>query len=101
MDETNPDWAPTLHLGYLSESGVASTLSARYARRKERATKKAAATAVSVTSCEVSGHGEPSTDCDMCSEPERHSSPEVASLESVSRTGELRNFCFGYFGLEN
>ncbi|KAL1444593.1 hypothetical protein MTO96_045480, partial [Rhipicephalus appendiculatus] len=85
MDETNPDWAPTLQLGYQSDQG-APRLSARYARRKERAAKKLAATAASVASCQVSEDKEPSTDCDMCSEPERQSSPVIASVQSGSRT---------------
>lgn len=100
MDETNPDWAPTLHLGCQSDQGAVSRLSARYVRHKDRAGKKAAAVAASVAFCQISGDEEPSTDCDMGSELERHSSPEIATMGSRSRAGELTGLFFGLLWLE-
>ncbi len=40
LDETNPDWLPTLHLGHSKSGAMISTVQGRYERRKARVAAK-------------------------------------------------------------
>ncbi|KAH7944765.1 hypothetical protein HPB49_000364 [Dermacentor silvarum] len=60
MGETNPDCAPTFHLGGQIDQA-------------------------SVAFYQISGYEEPSTDCDIGTELERHSPPEISTMGSRSR----------------
>ncbi|KAL1480151.1 hypothetical protein MTO96_051272 [Rhipicephalus appendiculatus] len=55
MDDTNPDWAPSQHLGYRFGTAPSVKSTARYERAKARLSKKTAATAANAACSQPAG----------------------------------------------
>ncbi|KAH7978020.1 hypothetical protein HPB49_004247 [Dermacentor silvarum] len=93
FDETNPDWAPNKLLGHGCEQQSAATKSARFDRRKMRAAKNAAVSAVGALSesCEAVAPSMGNTIISDAAHTEEPSSPVHSASPDCSFTAADRD----------
>ncbi|CAN8013760.1 unnamed protein product [Ixodes persulcatus] len=87
MDDANPDWAPTQHLGYERGEQPLGEISARYQRSKKRQ-KKAVQSETSTPPCQSLQDRASPLDSSMDPEPDRGSPPPSCSVDSAASNRE-------------